>query len=86
MARIHREFLNEPGPTDVITFPYGEIVVCAPVAASRAPDFGHSVTDELVLYCIHGLLHLAGHDDIKPGDAKRMHQEQEKILKAALLD
>lgn len=84
MARIHREFLNEPGPTDVITFPYGEIVVCAPVAASRAPEFQHTVTEELALYCIHGLLHLAGHDDVRPGDAKRMHREQDRILKAAL--
>lgn len=84
IARIHRKFLNEPGPTDVITFPYGEIVVCAPVAAARAPEFGHTVTDELALYCIHGLLHLAGHDDIQPADAKRMHREQERILKVMI--
>lgn len=84
MAEIHREFLNEPGATDVITFPYGEIVVCAPVAASRAHEFRHTVTEELALYCIHGLLHLAGHDDIQPADAKRMHREQDRILKAAL--
>lgn len=84
MAKIHREFLDEPGPTDVITFPYGEIVVCAPVAASRALEFRQTVTGELALYCIHGLLHLAGQDDIRPGDAKRMHREQDRILKAAL--
>jgi probable rRNA maturation factor len=82
MAKIHREFLNERGVTDVITFPYGEIVVCATVAAARAPEFGHPVTVELALYCIHGLLHLAGHDDIQPADAARMRREQEKILKS----
>lgn len=81
MAKIHREFLNEPGPTDVITFPYGEIVVCATVAAARAPEFRHTVPDELALYCIHGLLHLAGHDDIQSEAAKRMHREQDRILK-----
>ncbi|MCX6969200.1 MAG: rRNA maturation RNase YbeY [Verrucomicrobia bacterium] len=83
MARVHREFLDLRGPTDVITFPYGEILVCAPVAGSRAKEFGHDVTTELALYCIHGLLHLAGQDDVEPGPAKRMAQEQEKILCAA---
>ena len=83
MARVHREFLNVMGPTDVLTFPYGEILVCAPVAKSRAEEFGHDVTAELALYCIHGLLHLAGHDDMEPGPARRMAMEQERILKAA---
>ena len=84
MARVHREFLDLRGPTDVITFPYGEILVCAPVAEARAKEFGHDVTTELALYCIHGLLHLAGHDDLEPGSAKRMAEEQERILCAAV--
>ena len=83
MAKIHREFLNERGATDVITFPYGEIVVCAAVAASRAPEFGHTATEEIALYCIHGLLHLAGHEDKTPAGAARMRVEQEKILRLA---
>ncbi|MEI8387635.1 MAG: rRNA maturation RNase YbeY [Verrucomicrobiota bacterium] len=83
MAQVHREFLNVSGPTDVITFPYGEILVCAPVAESRAAEFGHDVTTELALYCIHGLLHLAGHDDVEADSAQRMAEEQERILKAA---
>lgn len=84
MARVHREFLDLRGPTDVITFPYGEILVCAPVADSRAQEFGHDTTIELALYCIHGLLHLAGHDDQEPAPAKRMAQAQEGILRAAM--
>jgi len=83
MARVHREFLDIRGPTDVITFPYGEILVCAPVAASRAGEFGHDVTTELALYCIHGLLHLAGHDDLTPREAGNMARIQEKLLRSA---
>lgn len=83
MAKVHRAFLGIPGATDVITFPYGEIVVCADVAAERAPEFGKSIEDEIALYVIHGLLHLAGHDDIDVGDARRMHRAQERILKKA---
>ena len=83
MARVHREFLGICGSTDVITFPYGEILVCAPVASVRAGEFGHDVTSELALYCIHGLLHLAGHDDLEPDSAARMSKEQQRILEAA---
>lgn len=84
MARVHREFLGVRGPTDVITFPYGEILVCAPVAEERSEEFGHDVAAELALYCIHGLLHLAGHDDLSPDDARLMAAEQARILQIAL--
>ena len=84
MAKVHRDFLDLRGATDVITFPYGEILVCAPVAAARAPEFGHSTTQELALYIIHGLLHLSGFDDISEPDAKKMAAMQQKILKLVL--
>ena len=84
MAKVHRDFLGIPGPTDVITFPYGEILVCAPIAAECAREFGHDTTTELALYAIHGLLHLSGHDDITPAQEKRMGAAQEKILAAVL--
>jgi probable rRNA maturation factor len=84
MAKVHREFLGIPGPTDVITFPYGEILVCATVAADRAKEFGQNTTAELALYIIHGLLHLSGHDDTSPAKARLMAAAQEKILRKAM--
>lgn len=84
MAKVHREFLNIPGATDVITFPYGEILVCAPIAAARAPEFGHSTTQELALYIIHGLLHLSGFDDLTTPEAKKMAAAQQRILKTVI--
>ena len=81
MAKVHRDFLNIPGATDVITFPYGEILVSAHIAAALAPEFGHSITQELALYIIHGLLHLSGFDDLTPPDAEKMAATQQKILK-----
>jgi probable rRNA maturation factor len=81
MARVHRDFLGIPGPTDVITFPYGEILICAPIAAARAKEFAHDTTTELALYAIHGLLHLSGHNDTLPAAAHRMAATQEKILR-----
>jgi probable rRNA maturation factor len=84
MSKVHRDFLGIPGATDVITFPYGEILVCAPVAAERAREFGHDTTTELALYAIHGLLHLSGHDDTTPAKQKWMTAAQEKILDEVL--
>jgi probable rRNA maturation factor len=84
MAKVHRDFLKIPGATDVITFPYGEILVCAHIAAARAPEFGHSTTEELALYVIHGLLHLSGFDDVTPREAEKMAAVQQDILKTVL--
>ena len=83
MAKLHRDFLGIPGPTDVITFPYGEIAICAAVARDRAPEFGNSLTTELALYAIHGLLHLAGYNDLTRRDASRMARLQQNILTSA---
>ena len=84
MARVHRDFLGIPGPTDVITFPYGEILLCAPIAATRAREFGHDTTTELALYAIHGLLHLSGFNDTTPSTAHQMQRGQSKILDSLL--
>ncbi len=83
MSRVHREFLQISGPTDVITFPYGEILVCAEVAVAQAPAHGLDPDDELALYVIHGLLHLNGYDDIQPEAAQRMRFRQANILNTA---
>lgn len=83
MSRVHADFLGVEGPTDVITFPYGEILVCAAVAAENAGRYGNSLDDELALYVIHGLLHLNGYDDLTKTAARQMHARQAKILKAA---
>jgi probable rRNA maturation factor len=85
MARVHREFLNIDGPTDVITFPYGEILICPAVAAENAAKYAVSVDREVVLYAIHGLLHLNGYDDISTDSARRMRSKQANILKVAAL-
>jgi probable rRNA maturation factor len=86
--RVNREHLKHDYPTDVITFPYasdpnsihGEIVISTEFAASQAPRYGHSVEHEVMLYIIHGLLHLVGYDDHEARDARRMKRRQEQLL------
>jgi probable rRNA maturation factor len=82
MSRVHVDFLGIEGPTDVITFPYGEILVCAEIAAENAARYDVSLDDELALYVIHGLLHLNGYDDLSAGPARQMRARQAKILNA----
>ena len=84
IARVHRDFMGLPGPTDVITFAHGEIVMSAPTAQSYAREFGHSTDRELALYTIHGLLHQNGYEDATARAAARMRRTQERLLRACL--
>lgn len=84
MARVHGDFLGDPTETDVITFPYGEILVCPAVARDQAPGHGLEVEQEVLLYALHGLLHLAGYDDATPALAGRMARAQSRLLKRVL--
>lgn len=80
MAALHRQFLNQSGPTDVITFAHGEIFIGAETARRQAKQFGNPFLRELQLYVVHGLLHLHGFDDRSERDGRRMKARQEKIL------
>ena len=82
MASLHRQFLNQTGPTDVLTFQHGEIFISVETARKHARTFGNSLARELRLYIVHGLLHLHGFDDRKRADARKMEKVQKRILTA----
>lgn len=79
MARVHGDFLAEATETDVITFPYGEILICPAVARDQADRL--EVEDEVLLYGLHGLLHLVGYDDLTLAGAAQMSRAQDRLLK-----
>jgi len=83
IASLHRQFMNESGPTDVITFQHGEIFVGVESARHNARRFGNAFERELRLYVVHGLLHLHGFDDRNAASARRMRVVQRKILATA---
>jgi len=85
IAALHRQFMNVPGPTDVITFQHGEIFISAEMARRNAKRFGGSLQDELCLYIVHGLLHLHGFDDRTEGGSLKMQKIQRQILDKAKL-
>jgi probable rRNA maturation factor len=87
MRRLHREFMGIDSPTDVLTFPLGapggflgEVVACAGVARREALSRGSGAADELLLYVVHGLLHLLGYDDVAPRAFARMHRREAELL------
>lgn len=80
-ARLHEQFLDVPGPTDVITFTHGEIVIGAGVALRQARAHRQTLERELRRLVVHGLLHLNGHEDGDPDAAAAMWRVQEKLLR-----
>ncbi len=83
ISKIHDEFFGSSEPTDVITFPDGEILIGAGVVSRNAVRFGHSASEEASLCVVHGLLHLAGWNDQTESQAKEMSLKQEQIFKTA---
>ena len=82
MALLHRKFLGQSGPTDIMTFQHGEIFISVETGQRHARAFGNSLLRELKLYIVHGLLHLHRFDDQTPSKAHKMKAAQEKILRA----
>jgi len=93
MEELHIKWMDEPGPTDVLSFPMdmpesrgevvtlGDIVIAPAVAAQQAATAGHSVEQEIYILATHGLLHILGYDHADPDEEKVMFALQEKIVK-----
>ena len=88
IAKLHLEFLDDPEPTDVLSFVLerseqsleGEVVASADTAAACAPRYGETPEDELLLYVIHGTLHLVGYDDTAPRQRTVMRKKEREYL------
>jgi probable rRNA maturation factor len=78
--RVHRDFMDIEGPTDVITFHHGEIVIGTGVAERQAAEYGEPLAREILRYLVHGLLHLAGHEDTETQERATMESAQETIV------
>ena len=86
---LNRRYLDHDGPTDVLSFLLerdgqrleGEVVVSAETAARSAQGFGWSADDELLLYVIHGVLHLVGFDDQDPQSLAEMRDREAYYLR-----
>ncbi|MBV8968396.1 MAG: rRNA maturation RNase YbeY [Verrucomicrobia bacterium] len=80
IAQVHQDYMQVSGPTDVITFAHGDLVISLETARRQAAEFGSSIEREVGLYLLHGLLHLVGFDDHSPEDVAVMSKLQEQLL------
>lgn len=88
IRQLHGRYLGKDTTTDVLSFVLekdagmleGEIIVGAETACRQAPRFGWTAENELLLYVIHGALHLVGYDDRTPRKRALMHRRQSEYL------
>ena len=81
ITKVHRDFMGIDGPTDVLTFEHGELLIGVPTARRYAAEYGCPLDEELARYIVHGLLHLRGWRDAVPKERAAMHRRQESILR-----
>ncbi len=93
MTELHIKWMDEGGPTDVLSFPMdipvdeneavtlGDIVISPVVAAEQAAVAGHSAEHEIFILAAHGLLHILGYDHAESADEKVMFALQEDLVK-----
>ncbi len=95
MKTLNRRYKGKNRTTDVLAFSQlegkqgpalkkiflGDVIISADDTRRQAPLYGNSFEKELVLYMVHGVLHLLGHDDERPGPKKIMRYEEKRIMK-----
>jgi len=90
MRGLNRRFRAKNKPTDVLSFPAegvgseglaGDLAISVTTALGQAEEHGHSLSTEIKVLILHGLLHLAGYDHEK--DAGEM-ERRERLLRRRL--
>jgi len=86
LAGLHERYLDDPSKTDVITFNLGEdkiegeIYISHDRAFLQASTYNVTFEEEIVRLMIHGLLHLAGYDDLHEEEREKMKLEESRLL------
>ncbi|MDE3187245.1 MAG: rRNA maturation RNase YbeY [Acidobacteriota bacterium] len=90
IRRLNRQFRGKNKATDVLSFPAegvgaeqiaGDLAISVPTALRQAIERGHSLSTEVKVLMLHGLLHLAGYDhETDTGQMAR----RERLLRARL--
>jgi probable rRNA maturation factor len=89
IQRLNRQFLDHDYATDVLSFVLersegrleGEVIASTDTAIRSAQRYGWAAADELLLYVVHGTLHLVGFDDRSPDSLAAMREREQAYLK-----
>jgi probable rRNA maturation factor len=93
VRRLNHDFRGKDKSTNVLSFPagdavgprdapllLGDIVIAYGTVAREAVAQGKSIRDHLLHLVVHGVLHLLGHDHVRPAEAKRMERLETELL------
>jgi probable rRNA maturation factor len=80
VKRLNARYRGRNKPTNVLTFESGDVVLAAGVVRREARAAGRPVRHVLSHLIVHGALHLRGHDHGGAGEARRMEQQETRIL------
>ncbi|MBZ5722629.1 MAG: rRNA maturation RNase YbeY [Acidobacteriia bacterium] len=92
LRTLNRRFRGRDQPTDVLSFPpgfgpdkefSGDVAISAEIAAQNARRLGHTVSQEIKILVLHGVLHLAGYDHHQ--DQGKMARKEQRLRKALRL-
>lgn len=89
ITEINEKYLDHRGSTDIITFNYGadnriidaEIFISIPDAIDNAGRYSVSNAVEFLRLVIHGMLHLAGYDDMEPEKKAIMKNKEDYLVR-----
>lgn len=91
IKRFNKAYKGRDRATDVLSFGIdrsefgekkflGQIIISLDTARRNAREFRTVFTDEIVLYVVHGILHLFGYDDRSGRESARMTKKQTEIM------
>ena len=96
IRRLNQEFRSIDQPTDVLSFPQnadedpciteevilGDIAVSLDIAKAQAKEHGLDFKEEIILFLIHGILHLLGYDhEISEKEETKMRNKTRELFK-----
>lgn len=94
MESLHVEWMDEPGATDILSFPMdelrpadepvegvlGDIVICPAFVESDVQSHGMALPERIEFLLVHGMLHLIGYDHATQEEFDAMFAFQDELL------
>jgi probable rRNA maturation factor len=87
VKRLNGTHRSKAKPTNVLSFPagmpghLGDVALALGVVRREARQAGRRTADHLAHLVAHGALHLAGHDHLGAGEARRMERAETRVMR-----
>ncbi len=81
IAELNKKYRGKSGPTNVLSFDSGDVVICPSVVKKQAEKLGFTQKKWMTQLIVHGILHLAGYEHKSIIGRKAMEKMEDKVLK-----